>query len=67
MTFMLIYISAMYKHPDLLEEIFDDLHADMATPIFGDLNYTAESIYNDVRINADPNGKNDWIDHVAFR
>ena len=57
----------MYREPEKLQMIWDTLHATMAEPLYGELNYTSESLWNDVRINANPNGRPEWIDHVAYR
>ena len=57
----------MYTNPDGLQKMWDDLHAKQADCVFGALNYSSESIWNDVRQAADPNGGPGWIDHIAYR
>ena len=57
----------MYTNPDGLQKMWDDLHAKQADCVFGALNYSSESIWNDVRQAANPNGRAGWIDHIAYR
>ena len=57
----------LWAHPDRVMELFDILDAEMNKPLYGAVNYTSESTYNDVHPLVYPDEEDNWIDHLGYR